>query len=382
MSTSIKEEYIDIQKNSLEICYPAYIKRRLLTKLSEEGLIINNKRMSNGGNNLFIPDVSYIEDIQEKINYLFEKMDTRSLISRIEDLEFKKEYRHMAWFKLKNLNVLDITKRITEDSDAAKAFLLYNGSFVCDSINAEEPSITVKQMPSGLYLKFNYILTPCDGDATKKIKYVVLVRMDLESGILEICFDKVKFDYRNRENFYSELIEGIVERLENLLGLEIEYIDFKSLIYYIKEFKDDVNIIAMKLKRNGTIAHLDSFENEEFIIPILGELKNLIDSNDELFGANLESTSIKELLTNFIEEIELTSDLPNAKLRWINELISLGADHNYHGSEYTLFTLYDELSTERRRIDYVREYFIECIAERIEQIQSTTFSESSDSKDS
>lgn len=372
--------YIDIQKNSLEFSYPAYIKRRLLTKLSEKSLIINNKRMSNGGNNLLLPDVSYIDDVSDKINHLFQTMNIHSLISNIEDLEFRKEYRHMVWFKLKNLNIADISERIANDE--SQSFLVYNGSFVSDSVNEEEPSITVKQVSSVLYFKFNYILSPRDGDTTKKIKYVVLARIDSESEILEICFDKVKFDYRNSENFYSELIDNVLDRLITLLNLEVEPIDFKALIYFIKENKDDVNIIAMKLKRNGTVAHLDSFENEEFIIPILGELKNLIESNDALFNANQECIDIKGLLTDFIEEIEVTSDLPNVKLRWINELISLGADHNYHDKDYTLFMLYDELSTERRRIDYVREYFVQCITEFSEQIQSESLPEQTNSADS
>lgn len=376
---SIEQEYIDIQRNSLELSYPAYIKRRLLTKLSEKSLIINNKRMSNGGNNLLLPDVSYIEDVSEKINRLFNTMNIQSLISNIEDLEFRKEYRHMVWFKLHNLKIEEVTEKIAKDE--SQSFLVYNGSFVSDNVNETEATITVKQVSSVLYLKFNYILNPRIGDSNRKIKYVVLVRIDFESEILEICFDKVKFDYRPSENFYSDLIDEVLGRLQTLLGLEIETIDFKSLIYFIKENKDDVNIIAMKLKRNGTVAHLDSFENEEFIIPILGELKNLIDSNNELFIKNQECADIKGLLTNFIEEIEVTSDLPNAKLRWINALISLGADHNYHDREYTLFMLYDELSTERRRVDYVREYFVQCIKELSEQIQSESLSDQTNSTD-
>lgn len=376
---SIEQGYIDIQRNSLEISYPAYIKRRLLTKLSEKSLIVNNKRMSNGGNNLLLPDVSYIEDVTEKIKHLFNTMNIQSLISNIEDLEFLKEYRHVVWFKLNNLKIEEITEKIAKDD--SQSFLVYDGSFVCDSVNETEATITVKQVSSVLYLKFNYILSPRIGDSKRKIKYVVLVRIDSERKILEVRFDKVKFDYKPSENFYSYLIDEVLGRLQTLLGIEIETIDFKSLIYFIKENKDDVNIIAMKLKRNGTVAHLDSFENEEFIIPILGELKNLIDSNNELFIKNQECADIKELLTNFIEEIEVTSDLPNAKLRWINELISLGADHNYHDREYTLFTLYDELSTERRRVDYVRGYFVQCIKELREQIQSESLSDQTNSSD-
>lgn len=369
----IEKNYIDIQKNTLEIIYPSYIKRKLLSKLSQKDLIINNKRMSNGGNNLWLPDVSYIEDISEKIEHLFQEMNTQKLISNIEELEFEKEYRHLVWFKIKNLNIFDIEKKIRNDN--SQSFIIHDESFISDLVNEADPSITVKQISSILYLKFNYILSSRDENDSRKIKYVTIVRIDLKSGILEICFDKVKYDYKNFENFYSNLIDEVLKKLNDLLELEIEAIDFKALVYYMKENKEDVNIIAMKLKRNGTVAHLDSFENEEFTIPILGELKNLIYSNSELFSANKECENIKDILNDFIEEVEVTSDLPSVKLRWINELISLGANHNYHENLYTLFMLYDELFTERRRIDYVREYFIQCIVELNEQIQSKSLSD-------
>jgi hypothetical protein len=131
----------------------------------------------------------------------------------------------------------------------------------------------------------------------------------------------------------------------------------------------------MKMRRNGTVAHLDSFENEDYIIPILGELKGFIEEKSTLFSSNDKCKEIENELMKFIGNIEVTSDLPNVKLRWQDDRISLGADHNYHMKDYTLFMLYDELSTERRRVDYVREYFIKCYTELREQIQSESLSE-------
>jgi len=374
----IDPEYIDIQKNTLDIIYPAYIRRRLLTKLVDKSLIVNNKRMSNGGNNLFLPDVSYIDDISGKIDFLFRNMNTKTLIDNIEDLEFKKEYRHIVWFEIKNIKIDDILEKISRNEK--NSFLVYNSDFNSDKVSENADTITVKQVSSVLFLKFNYLLKPRTGTNNgRNIKYVVLVRLDMEKQILEICFDKVKFDYKLMENYYSELIKSVLTRLQELLGLEIVNIDFKALTYYIKENKDDVSLISMKMRRNGTIAHLDSFENEDFIIPILGELKTFIDLNEEMFTKNQECKEIKEKLVNFIGDIEITSDLPNVKLRWTDQLISLGADHNYRTNEYTLFMLYDELSTERGRIDYVRKYFIQCIDELNKQIQSESLSEESNS---
>lgn len=236
--------------------------------------------------------------------------------------------------------------------------------------------MTVRQTPSFIDIKFSYLLTPKTPTYMgKNIKYVVLARIDIVSEVLEICFDKVKFDYRPYENFYSKIINKTITKLTSILELDIVNIDFKELIYYIRENKEDVLIVSMKMRRNGTVAHLDSFENEDYIIPILGELKEFIDEKEILFSSNDQCKEIKSELMSFIDTIEVTSDLPNVKLRWQDARISLGADHNYNMHDYTLFMLYDELSTERRRIDYVREYFVKCFTEFREQIQSESLSE-------
>lgn len=368
------QQYVEVQKNTLEIVYPAYMKKRLLSNLSERGLIVNNKRMSNGGNNLFHPDVSYIEDINSKVNHLFAHMDIKSLIDSIEDLEFKKEYRHILWFKLNNFNLDRLIEKINQNENGL--FLKYNSNFESDRIDEKASVVTIRQSPSYIYVKFSYLLTPKTPTYFgKNIKYVLLARIDTVNGVLEICFDKVKFDYRPSENFYSDIIDTSINKLISILGLDIVNIDFKELIYYIKENKEDVSIISMKMRRNGTVAHLDSFENEDYTIPILGELKEFIVENATLFSSNDKCKEIEDKLMRFIGNIEVTSDLPNVKLRWHGARISLVADHNYKMKDYTLFMLYDELSTERRRIDYVREYFIKCYTEFREQIQSESLSE-------
>lgn len=129
------QQYVDIQKNSLEIVYPAYMKKRLLSNLSERGLIINNKRMSNGGNNLLLPDISYIEDINNKVSHLFTHMDKKTLVDSIEDLEFKKEYRHILWFKLNNMNLDKIIEKI--NANPKGIFMLYNSNFQNDTVDEE-----------------------------------------------------------------------------------------------------------------------------------------------------------------------------------------------------------------------------------------------------
>lgn len=377
----ISKEYIEIQKNSLNIVYPAYMKKRLLSILADKGLIINNKRMSNGGNNLLLPDVSYYEDVNSKINFLFENMNNERLIKSIEDLEFSKEYRHMLWFEVGNFNIERIFEKIKNDGN--DTFLLYNDEFKHDIVDYNASTVSIKQSSSNLYIKFNYLLEgKTDSFKGKKIKFIVLVRIDIENKILEICFDKVKFDFKPTQNFYSEIINSTIEKMEDLFEISVVTIDFKELIHYIKRVKEDVVIVAMKMRRNGTIAHLDSFENEDYVIPILGELKMFMEDNATLLSANNKCEEIKKKLDYFINTIEETSDLPNVKLVWPEERINIGADHNYHDQDYSLFMLYDELNEGRRRIDYVRDYFIKCYKELGEQVQSDSLPGSADGEHS
>jgi len=139
---------------------------------------------------------------------------------------------------------------------------------------------------------------------------------------------------------------------------------------------------------------LDTGDNDEDVLPLLGELKELLKSNRELFEASPQVTEkldnynemaihsreikelmtineelieqniqIKELLDNFILETESASDLPWISLSWKHEskskALKVKFSFNYMQKEYSLLQYYFNNKTEMERMNYVTRYLIE-----------------------
>lgn len=179
--------------------------------------------------------------------------------------------------------------------------------------------------------------------------------------ILEIRFDRVGIAYKNSYTYYKDRIFEILNFLQHNIGLEIEDIDFKAVVEYMKE-KDDITIIAQRMTRNGTTAYLEAYEDAS-IMPILGELDNLIVEHEQLFEINEHTKKIKKMLQDFKKEIEMKSDMPMVKIRMDESGIKFGITHNYKDTNFSLFMLYGELIGEKELMSNVKEYLMRCCRE-------------------
>lgn len=127
--------------------------------------------------------------------------------------------------------------------------------------------------------------------------------------------------------------------------------------------KDDVTIYAQRITRNGTTAYLEAFEDEESIIPILGELNTFIHDNRVLFESNDDTLEIRSKLMGFISDIEVKSDMPMVKIRLDESQTKFGVTHNYKDTEYSLFMMYGELVGEKEMMSNVKGYLMQCSRE-------------------
>lgn len=111
------------------------------------------------------------------------------------------------------------------------------------------------------------------------------------------------------------------------------------------------------MTRNGTTAYLEAYDDEDSIIPILGELDSFIEHNIELFNKNIHTKEIMTKLKDFKNDIEEKSDLPLVKIRLDDSGIKFGITHNYKGTDYSLFMIYGEL-IRKELMNNVRDFII------------------------
>ena len=344
-----------LQKTILEE-YPVYMQMDLLNFLEKEKLIHKNSRKKKSENLL---DVTEIPTVRKRLEFIFEKLN--NIYRKCEEFEYLRAYRYFTIFKFNEIKDNIIDELLDDES------IIKYGEDEFISFTAQKPTVKIEN--SKIIFKFNFYLTSKD-DKDDKIKYPVLVVLDKQEKIVEIRLDSVKFKYKDKEMFYKENIDKVKAWIESILKINVETIDFQAISKYIKENKsDEVIITALKMRRNGTMAVLDSASNEFLTIPILGELKELLKENDEMFLKNEDTKGIKNILDKFIKNIEETSELPSVKILWHEKKIKIVVLEAYKDSDYSLLKLLDELK-DGECMDYVTEYLIKCEKENRRQLYS------------
>lgn len=343
--------------DTLEVLYPNYLKKKIIKEMADSGRVVNSKRNLKQLNIMDVIDVSELKDEDSKLNHILNYDQEENLFKYIEEFEFNKSYKHSVMFELENFS----QDKIHESLEEKKVILYKREAGMQDFVNSEEIIPTLKQVNENIFIKFSYLIeSRIIGSNLKPIKYIVLCNFDLDNNILELRFDKVPQGYHTTKEFYTQMINDTIARLHNLFDIKTKNIDFKAIIEYIRSIEDDkIYIYAMEMHRNGSKAYLDSMSNAEMTIPILGELKKFIIENKELFDSNKETIEIKGKLNNFIENIEVTSDLPSIKVIWPENNTRVGIKHDYKGEEYSLIMYYDELIESKEKMDYVRKYFMQ-----------------------
>lgn len=355
--------YQDNMKKTISEVFPAYLKKELLKQAVDDGLVINNRKKTLqlslfGGD---IIDVSEYDSLDEKIDNI---LQVDNVLQFIEEFEYRRQYRHFCYFKCSEIDptkIEDLVKRNT-----VNLFVKKGNSFVDEY---EKPSLYI--VDNLVYLKFAKLL---NNDVGNQINFIVICVLDKENNIIELRFDRVGIAYKNSYNFYRDKINEILQYLCDILDITIENIDFKAVIDYIKMEKDNISIYAQRMQRNGTTAYLEAYDDGDGVMPILGELGNLIQENKDLFDTDINTNLIRDKLEAFIKEIEIKSDMPMVKVKLDDRDIKFGITHNYKGTEYSLFMFYGELLGDREVMSYVRNYLVGCNRELENSIQSDSIS--------
>ena len=317
------EEYKNLLINTFKFHHPKYLTSKLIKQLSDNGFINNSKRKSIKNSApllsglIDIIDVSEIENPNDKIEFILNS--DNAAFKHIEHFEFFKSYRYSVIFNLTELDIQKTLNSIRENK--LKSFRRESDDFDNISLDCKDIIPTVGFFQDELIVKFSYLLTPKNTDSElSNIKYTVVCIIDEDNS----------------------------------------NIDFKAIIDYIRiNDYPDINIYAFEMRRNGGRASLDADSNEDLIIPILGDLQDLIKENNELFEANKDTIKIKDKLEYLIDDILSTSDLPSVKVFWPDQDSRVGIKHEYKNQGYSLFIFYDNLKESKERMDYVRNYFIE-----------------------
>jgi hypothetical protein len=355
--------YKDIIKTTLASTYPKYSQEKVKKRL-EQNSVISSSGSLFGDTVVVAPDASLLT----QLNTVFDA-NPDELIRHVEDLEYFHTYKYATLFDLVNYDISVIEALIERGSIISYES---NANDQCTRFSDEMVGVspTYRKLNDSIdCLKFSNEITgylPIRDDNQRIIKYPILVLIHKELNAVEIRLDKTKGYFRSGngdDNFYTKQIAYVESWLGQNLGWDLSPINLAPVIEFIKprlQRNGDIRVSAQAMDlATGSKAILDTGINDEFVLPLLGELQYLIADNLQLFESNEETKSIKELIENFIMETERTSNMPWLSLTWTHEVKARAVKVKFSFLPvYTLLNYYGS-NAEMERMNDVTKYLIE-----------------------
>ncbi|WP_339000196.1 hypothetical protein VNN37_00525 [Lactococcus garvieae] len=336
----------------------------------------------------------YLKEIREFINrdnYKSEKDNIEKILSAKEGvLEEKLKIILSEYTSL----FLEVNKKISiNKSHKYSAIFSVDGSInpmeILQRDTKSDKKLTVENICDKNMIRFTQFLIGAKILAEGVVKYKTTYTMfakfwNVENGnevknFVEITVDNIAPHFRDGKiGFFADKIELIKSYLQNYYALALNPVNFSEVLDKIKSenVKSVENDKVPKVSGqkmylpSGSEATLQSNMSHNIVLPILGDLKQLIKDNESLFQNSVE---IKDLLDEFIQETEQWSDFPWINLIWDNRIktksIQLKFELDKH--EYTLLNYYRH-SNGRGGVNDVVEYLIKeyCIIQTHEHEES------------
>ena len=152
-------------------------------------------------------------------------------------------------------------------------------------------------------------------------RFPVVVFMDQERKILEIRYDATKYDPKSAANSYEVLVKACAEWLKERMKLKLFRCDHQNIIDIINDEQNEcVKIYKQMMEMNsGGSAELTASESTDYVLPFVGELRELIEENKEIFD---QSEEVKELLLRYLGDKAATASYPYIYIKWLKAVDS------------------------------------------------------------
>ena len=194
------------------------------------------------------------------------------------------------------------------------------------------------------------------------MKFPFIVLIHKENKIIEFRFDVIKnvyFDENYGPIIYVDMIQQMQEYIKTNYHNVLIPMDMNFMVQVAKD-EADVILIAEYLRlSSGGNAQLEVGNNQEYMLPFIGELRALlIDYQSEFEKAPI----LKEALEQYMYEKEEMSDYPWIQLKWKDDIktrsFSIKLTFDYMNKNFCLVQhYYNNVLVGMERMNYVVKYF-------------------------
>lgn len=246
------------------------------------------------------------ETIKQYDNTLIGSVDEIGVpvIKYIEQWEYIREYQYSVLFESCYLEKENILSKI---SNADLSIFNIDDPEV-EEINDIISRPTVYYNDDVIILKFSLGKRCINPDTEKelKYKYTINVVFHLNSKIVEIRYNPINGlfvdDYKG---FYKKNISAVKAWVNSYLEIKLDKFIIDDVIENLKK-DESLRLEGQDMRfSDGGKACLEIGSNTSYTLPLLGELKNIIDQNQEEFN---KAIAIKQMLETWIESKEEEAD--------------------------------------------------------------------------
>ena len=284
MSTSMDETtFLEFYKNTI-LGGSNNFQHFICKKLEAENRITfeEQRKISDKDDTLFFESKRDFKGIISKTT------TTKSFINFYETLEYTKLYKYsVPFFYESGEKALD--EIIKEKQISIFDNKLYNPEYIIDrELNDSTP---VAYIEDGVYfLKFVLQKAYMQPDTFEAIdyRYPIVIYINPAISVLEIRYDSMRYSYNDQvdRDAYSKIVSYYIDWIKDTLGIKLFLCKHSDTMKIINDIQNtDVRIYKQMMEmKSGASAELTASENGDYMLPFLGEIRELIDENEELLG--------------------------------------------------------------------------------------------------
>lgn len=332
--------------------YSLKIKKHIMDLFLEEHIAHEQKQipMSKDGQiPIDVTEIELIEQIKSCLN------QNKRSVKIFEQWEFEKDYKYSTIFTLKHFD------QIIQEIDLKE----YDNesSFLSDTLLTP----VVYNSDNLLMLKFSLGLSAIQPSTQEEacLKYPIVVVFHKQSKLVEFRFDALKrifLSERSEQTVYADIVFEVKNYIEKFYSCSLKPLSTLFMVDLSKDKMDGVILLGQYTKSpRGGNAQLEVGKNQEYILPIIGDLKEVILKHQ----FELETVpSLKESLEQLVFENEEMSDYSWIEVLWENEIKTRSKRakfiFNYKNSSFDLIQHYSSsVLVGMERMNYVTDFISE-----------------------
>lgn len=287
-----------------------------------------------------------------EVKYFESKRDFRKVVSETTtDINFAGFYEYWEFIKLYKYSLplfysLNNEKAIDDILSEIGVKEFNPDAFVPELIlntSLREATPLCWKNNGDIFIKFVLQKTYVQPDTFDQIdyRYPIIIYFNLENSILEVRYDATRYNSNGilSGDAYETIVNECLDWLKSKLCLDLYVCDHKDIITIINDRQnEDVRIYKQMMQMStGASAELTAAEGADYVLPFIGELRELIDENEEVFN---KADDVKQILLQYLADKEATASYPYIYIKWVKPVESqsyiVKVTFDYFSRKYTL----------------------------------------------